>query len=103
VTSVTEGLEPRIRADSIRQVHPPAAMAREAVDCGVPTGTRLLSPDVPASRAAAASSDRDPWHTGSTGTRGTCVNGPPTALAAVVPLGPVGTSACGPSTGRCTG
>jgi len=60
VTSVAEGLEPRIRADSIRQVHPPAAIAREAVDCGVPAGTRLLSPDVPASRAAAASSDRDP-------------------------------------------
>ena len=66
-------------------------------------GTRLFSPDVPASRAAAASSDRDPRHTGSTGIRGTCVNGPPTALAAVVPFGPVETSACGPSIGRRTG
>ena len=103
VTSVAEGQEPRIHADSIRQVHPPAAMAPEAVDCGVPSGTRLLSPDVPASRAAAASSDRDPRHTGSTGTRGTCVDGPPTALAAVVPFGSVGTSACGPSMGRRTG
>ena len=103
VTSVAEGQEPRIHADSIRQVHPPAAMVLEAVDCGVPSGTRLLSPDVPASRAAAASSDRDPRHTGSTGIRGTCVNGPPTALAAVVPFGPVGTSACGPSMGRRTG
>ncbi len=78
-------------------------MAPEAVDCGVPSGTRLFSPDVPASRAAAASSDRDPRHTGSTGIRGTCVNGPPTALAAVVPFGPVETSACGPSMGRRTG
>jgi hypothetical protein len=60
VTSVAEGQEPRIHADSIRKVHPPAAMAREAVDCGVPSGNRLLSPDVPTSRAAAASSDRDP-------------------------------------------
>ena len=42
VTSVAEGQEPRIHADSIRQVHPSAAMACEAVDCGVPTGTRLF-------------------------------------------------------------
>ena len=42
VTSVAEASSPGSARTSIRQVHPSAAMAREAVDCGVPSGPRLF-------------------------------------------------------------
>jgi len=103
VTSVAVGLEPRIRADSIRQVHPPSHHGPRGHGVRSAFGRPPLSPRrssitrrgrLERPRPTAHRLDRY---------RGTCVNGPPTALAAVVPFGPVGTSACGPSMGRRTG